>query len=105
MGNKKQVDVDNHVSGQANKPLSRPAHALSPQQVIEEVKANSKDGLSSSEASTRLGDYGRNEFGEGEGVQPGKILIRQVANAMTLVDLPISLPLRCSSMLTLRFRS
>jgi Na+-exporting ATPase len=74
-----------HVSGQANKPLSRPAHALTYLAVISEIKANSEDGLSSSEARLRLEDYGPNELGDQGGVSVVKIFIRQVANAMMLV--------------------
>ncbi|KAF2176035.1 hypothetical protein K469DRAFT_679231 [Zopfia rhizophila CBS 207.26] len=38
-----------------------------------------------SEAKSRLDEYGPNELWDKGGVQPGKFLIRQVANAMTLV--------------------
>ncbi|KZL74579.1 potassium/sodium efflux P-type ATPase [Colletotrichum tofieldiae] len=75
----------NHVSGQSNKPISRPAHALTPEQVIQELRANSDDGLTPEDAKARLDEYGRNEFGEEAGVQPLKIFIGQIANAMTLV--------------------
>ncbi|TKA68887.1 hypothetical protein B0A49_09897 [Cryomyces minteri] len=74
-----------HVSGQANKPLSRPPHALSYSKVIEEIHADSEDGLTTTEAQERLEEFGQNELGDGEGVHPAKILLRQVANAMTLV--------------------
>ena len=87
MAKKKQGQLENHVSGQSNKPLSRPAHALPHQTVVEEIKADAQDGLTSSEAKARLDEYGRNEFGDSGGVQPAKILLRQVANAMTLVML------------------
>ncbi|EON66601.1 potassium/sodium efflux P-type ATPase, fungal-type [Coniosporium apollinis CBS 100218] len=86
MGKKEQAELANHVSGQANNEmLSRPAHALPVTQVIEEMSANPEDGLTESEVKTRLEKYGRNELGDAEGVNPGKILVRQVANAMTLV--------------------
>lgn len=74
-----------HVSGQGNKQLSRPAHCLPSETVVEELAANSEDGLSMSEAERRLEEYGRNELDDGPGVQPFKILLRQVANAMMLV--------------------
>ncbi|KAF2211219.1 hypothetical protein CERZMDRAFT_43500 [Cercospora zeae-maydis SCOH1-5] len=67
-----------------NKPLSRPAHALTFDAVIEELGAHQDTGLSGSEAKQRRETYGNNDLGDGPGVQPGKILIRQVANAMTL---------------------
>lgn len=84
--------LEGHVSGQANKPLSRPAHTLGYLTVIEEIKADADDGLTTSEARARLEEYGRNEFGDTGGVQPAKILLRQVANAMTLVMPTIFLP-------------
>lgn len=74
-----------HVSGQANKPLSRPAHALPYATVTAEVGANSIDGLTAAEVQKRIEEYGRNEIGDGGGINPGKILARQVVNAMTLV--------------------
>lgn len=85
MGRNNQPSLEGHVSGQANKPLSRPAHALPYPAVVEEVACNAEDGLTTSEAQARLQEYGRNDLGEDGGVQPGKILLRQVANAMTLV--------------------
>ncbi|QDS70434.1 hypothetical protein FKW77_009700 [Venturia effusa] len=77
--------MDTHVSGQANKPLSKPAHALPFEKLIAEVQANPEDGLTASEARIRLDDYGRNELGDQGGVSITKILIRQIANAMMLV--------------------
>jgi P-type Na+/K+ transporter len=87
MRKEEQAQFENHVSGQANKPLSRPAHALPYFTLVAEIKADTEDGLTTSEAKSRLDEYGRNEFGDSAGVQPGKILLRQVANAMTLVML------------------
>lgn len=85
MSTRKDVDVQN-VYGQANKPMSRPAHCLGPDEVSLQLSADVRDGLSSNEAESRLKDFGRNELDEGQGVQPVKILIRQVANAMMLVS-------------------
>ena len=73
------------MSGSGNKPLSRPAHALSFASVAEELQANENAGLTPADAKERLQVYGSNDLGEGAGVQPAKILLRQVANAMTLV--------------------
>ncbi|KAK3626466.1 P-type ATPase [Elasticomyces elasticus] len=73
------------LSGSGNKPLSKPAHALALAAVIEELQTNDDTGLASADAKERLPTYGPNELGEGAGVQPAKILLRQVANAMTLV--------------------
>jgi magnesium-transporting ATPase (P-type) len=89
---KNSVSSVEHVSGQSNKPLSKPAHALTYEAVIQEIRANAEDGLTSSEARLRLDDHGRNELGEGKGTQPGKILIRQVANAMVLVSDSVASP-------------
>jgi magnesium-transporting ATPase (P-type) len=83
---KKQDTIEGHVSGQANKPLTHPAHALPFNTVIEELKANGEDGLTTAEAKARHEEYGANDIGADGGVQPGKILLRQVANAMTLVS-------------------
>ncbi|KAF2457031.1 hypothetical protein BDY21DRAFT_344705 [Lineolata rhizophorae] len=82
---KKGPSLEGHVSGQSNEPMSKPAHSLSSQAVIEETKANADDGLTTAEAKSRLEKFGRNDLGDAPGVQPVKILLRQVANAMTLV--------------------
>ena len=74
-----------HISGQCNKPFSKPAHALQWQKLAEELNANVEDGLTTAEAKQRLGEHGHNEIGDTGGVNPGKILVQQVANAMTLV--------------------
>lgn len=86
MGKKKEDNNETHVSGQANKPISSPAHALSYQAVADELGANTQDGLTDQEAKSRLEEYGRNELDDGPGVQPVKILVRQIANAMMLVS-------------------
>ncbi|CAI6335349.1 unnamed protein product [Periconia digitata] len=85
MGKSKQPTLEGHVSGQSNNPLSRPAHCLSHSAVREELKCSEEDGLSTAEAKKRHEQWGDNDLGDGGGVQPGKILLRQVANAMTLV--------------------
>ena len=77
--------LENHVSGQSNKPLSQPAHALKWPQVEDELRTDTDDGLTSNEAKQRFEEYGPNELGDAGGVNPGKILVRQIANAMTLV--------------------
>ncbi|PIA95713.1 Calcium-transporting ATPase 3 [Cercospora beticola] len=84
MGQDKSQNED-MLPAQGNKPLSSPAHALTFDAVIEELGAHQDTGLSASEAKQRQETYGNNDLGDGPGVQPGKILIRQVANAMTLV--------------------
>ncbi|KAM7197086.1 sodium transport ATPase [Rhypophila sp. PSN 637] len=74
-----------HVSGQSNKPLTRPAHALTFSELATELGADPLSGLSPEEAKRRVEEYGTNDLGEAEGVQPIKIVIAQIANAMTMV--------------------
>lgn len=81
-----QPSLEGHTSGQANDPLSKPAHSLTYQQVIEETKCDPDNGLTTSEAKSRLEKHGNNDLGDDGGVSAGKILLRQVANAMTLVS-------------------
>lgn len=85
MPDKGDDPVEQHVSGQSNKPMTAPAHALAIDAVTDQLGANVEVGLSPDEAKKRLEEYGRNEFGEQAGVQPIKILIGQIANALTLV--------------------
>ncbi|KIW00778.1 potassium/sodium efflux P-type ATPase, fungal-type [Verruconis gallopava] len=87
MGKKSDIQLvlKNHVSGQSNKPLSKPAHALSADQVISELHTTTDDGLTTVEAKKRHAEYGNNQIGDAGGVNATKILIRQIANAMILV--------------------
>ncbi|RII21309.1 hypothetical protein CUC08_Gglean000471 [Alternaria sp. MG1] len=82
---KKEPSLEGHRSGQANEPLSKPAHALPWKDVVNEIKCNAEDGLTTAEAKSRHEKYGNNDLGDDGGVSPGKILLRQVANAMTLI--------------------
>jgi Na+-exporting ATPase len=82
---KKQEQGTAHVSGQANVSLMGLPHTLSIDQIASEIGANLIDGLSAAEAQARLDTYGPNELDDDPGVSPVKILIRQLANAMTLV--------------------
>lgn len=86
----KDIDkaMDSHVSGQSNTPLSQPAHALSAADVASELHVDILSGLSKDEAASRISTYGPNELGDAEGVQPLKIILAQIANAMTLVRPP-----------------
>ena len=88
MGKPSEDPVENHVSGQSNKPISAPAHALGYEQVAQELGGDIQDGLSQEAAKARLEEHGRNEFGEQAGVQPVRIFIAQIANALTLVSTP-----------------
>lgn len=65
--------------------MSQPAHSLTFEQVQNELGVSGLDGLAASEAQSRLEQFGNNELDNGPGVNPTKILIRQVANAMMLV--------------------
>lgn len=81
----KGKDAEPHVSGQANEALSALPHTLTVDQILNEIGTDRESGLTAAEAKTRLEKYGKNELDDGPGVSPVKILIRQVANAMTLV--------------------
>ncbi|EHK18952.1 cation transporting ATPase [Trichoderma virens Gv29-8] len=77
--------VGAHVSGQSNKPMSQPAHSLTAEQVLLELQANASSGLSADEAVRRIKELGLNELEQQKGVQPVKIFLEQIFNAMTLV--------------------
>lgn len=87
---------ENHISGQSNRPLSKPAHSLHFNVLHQELDTDISSGLSSQDANHRLDEFGANELGQAEGVQPLRIVVAQIANAMTLV--------RCSMLLLLRKR-
>ena len=65
--------------------MSRPAHSMSSEETLKELRADLAAGLSSDEAEQRLASAGRNELEQKKGVQPIKIFIEQIFNAMTLV--------------------
>ena len=81
-----QAKLDSHKSGQSNEPISAPAHCLSFEEVVKELESSAIDGLTPDAAKKRLEQYGKNELDQGSGVNPVKILIRQIANAMMLVS-------------------
>lgn len=85
-GDSEDEAVANHISGQSNKPISKPAHALPYDEVARELGADIQNGLSQEEHARRLEEFGRNEFGETQGVQPVRIFIGQIANSLTLVS-------------------
>jgi len=78
-------------SDETNKSEPLPAYTLAGDVVSNELGANAEDGLTAQEAKSRLEKHGRNELDDGPGVQPFKILVRQVANAMMLVGQPLVL--------------
>lgn len=95
MGKNTDTSAAQHVSGQSNSPLSRPAYALGWQDVLGELGTDPLNGLDAAEAESREQKFGPNELEGAEGVQPLKIIIAQIANAMTLVRLqPFWLPTR-----------
>jgi P-type Na+/K+ transporter len=77
--------MENHRSGSSNKELTKLAHALDLHDLIRQLEGDTETGLTKAEAAKRVEQYGRNELDDGPGVQPIKILVRQVANAMMLV--------------------
>lgn len=77
--------MQGHVSGQSNNPMSKPAHSLSVDRIVEELKTETWSGLSDAEAERRLEEYGTNDFGDAERVSAANVLLAQIANAMTLV--------------------
>lgn len=74
---------------QSNRTLSQPAHCLTSQEAAAQLGTNEENGLTAQVAEERLKTYGNNTIGDDEGVQPIKILIHELANAMTLVLLHI----------------
>lgn len=84
--NRIKMATDGHISGQANEPLTLPAHALASDQVAEELQTDTAVGLTLDEVSARLAKYGSNDLGKEKGIQPLQILLAQVANAMTMVS-------------------
>ncbi|KAF2176047.1 hypothetical protein K469DRAFT_608576 [Zopfia rhizophila CBS 207.26] len=72
-------------SGSRPCDLEAPAHCIAFVDVLRQLKVNQDGGLSENEAKERKNIYGPNQLDEGPGVQLIRILIHQVANALTLV--------------------
>jgi magnesium-transporting ATPase (P-type) len=68
-----------------NDLLSKPAHSLPYDIVVQELGSQVDEGLSNDEAARRLQQYGPNKLEDGKGISVLKILVGQVANAMMLV--------------------
>lgn len=85
-GSASPKDASKRISGQGDEATSRLPHELTFEELAKEIGADTADGLTAEEAKLRLTKYGKNELDGGEGVSPFKILLRQVANAMTLVS-------------------
>jgi len=68
-----------------NKPMqTRPWHTLDIPQIFELLKSQN-DGLSGSEAATRLSQYGPNELQAAHRVSPWTILLEQFKNVLILI--------------------
>ncbi|KAF1980268.1 calcium-transporting ATPase [Bimuria novae-zelandiae CBS 107.79] len=65
--------------------LDVPAHTLPFEVVLQKLGVTQDAGLSDNEVKKRKDMYGLNQLDEGPGVQPFRILVHQVANALTLV--------------------
>ncbi|KAF8756550.1 cation transport ATPase (P-type) family [Rhizoctonia solani] len=66
-------------------PLSERAHLLDAAAIIRKLRSSEHDGLTQEEAQRRLEEYGENALDDEGGVSAIKVLIRQMANALTLV--------------------
>lgn len=77
------TDVESRQS-QSSTLAERP-HAMTARQIVQKFSSDPQRGLATDEAAARLLAHGRNALDDGPGVQPIKILINQVANAMMLV--------------------
>ena len=66
--------------------LDQPAYRLHPDEIARLLVTNLESGLSKHEAARRHGILGDNTLRSDKGVSMWKVLIRQVANAMTLVE-------------------
>jgi P-type Na+/K+ transporter len=60
-------------------------HTMSVAQTIDKLSTDPEFGLTADEAASRLRIHGQNALDDGPSVQPLKILVNQVANAMMLV--------------------
>ncbi len=65
--------------------LPFPAHTAEAAKVLETLGVDPSEGLSASEAKARLGTYGLNRIKSPPKANLGKIIFRQVANAMTVI--------------------
>ena len=71
--------------GQDGGPEALRAHALTVDEIRDQLETNLEDGLARSQIPSRAQKWGHNELDDGPGVQPLKILVHQIANAMILV--------------------
>jgi magnesium-transporting ATPase (P-type) len=66
--------------------LDVPAHTLPFEHVLKKLSVSHETGLTEDKVKNRRNMYGPNQLDEGPGVQPFRILVHQVANALTLVS-------------------
>lgn len=67
--------------------LSTPAYLLTVGEIVLQLATNPENGLSEDEAKSRLTTYGLNELKSGVRVSATGILMKQIFNAMVLVNL------------------
>ncbi|KAF2728039.1 potassium/sodium efflux P-type ATPase [Polyplosphaeria fusca] len=75
----------NQEKGPLPYDLDTPAHTVSFEDILQKLSVDQNAGLTDDEATKRKALYGPNQLDEGPGVQPFRILVHQVANALTLV--------------------
>lgn len=68
--------------------LSAPAYLLTAEEIILQLATDPENGLSEEEAKLRLTKYGLNELEAGDQVGVTTILMKQIFNAMVLVNFP-----------------
>ena len=73
--------------------LSRDAYLLTADEVLRELQTDPDSGLSEATAKSRLAESGLNELEVGGGVNPMRILMGQIFNAMVLVSSATSIRL------------
>ncbi|KAL1917972.1 uncharacterized protein VTP21DRAFT_3238 [Calcarisporiella thermophila] len=81
---KKKHHNTSAVSNNNKKPTT-PYHTWDINRIVENLNVNLEDGLSTEEAQCRLEKYGYNELKGQGGVKWYKVLLRQVANALSIV--------------------
>ena len=73
------------MSDQTSFTLDQPAYRLHPHEIARQLGTNLQTGLTKQEAERRHGIVGNNALESEGGVSIWKVLMRQVANALTLV--------------------
>jgi len=68
--------------------LAQPAYRLTPEEIARQLNTDIVQGLTKQEAKRRCDVVGENTLEGSGGVSIWKVLLRQVANALTLVSTP-----------------